>query len=86
MGIEDYAETQARLAAAADRLEREFVGVCDRSTVERMLAASAEEFSGRGVESFVATLAERFTRERLARRLRAPACSTRTRSKCSSSA
>ena len=65
MGIEDYAETKARLAAAADRLEAEFAGVSDRASIEKLLASSAEGFSGRGVESFVAILAERFTRERL---------------------
>jgi arsenate reductase len=65
VGIEDYAETQARLAAAADRLESEFEGIYDRAAIERLLGKAAQDFSGRGVESFVAILAERFTRERL---------------------
>ncbi len=65
MGIEDFTSNEARLAAAADRLTAEFQGIYDRSTIERLLAASAEQFTGRGVESFVSILAERFTRERL---------------------
>lgn len=65
MGIEDFTSTEARLAAAADRLAEEFDGIADRATIERLLEESAEDFSGRGVESFVAILAERFARERL---------------------
>jgi arsenate reductase (thioredoxin) len=72
VGIEDYAETQARLAltAAAERLESEFEGIYDRPEIERLLDGAAKDFSGRGVESFVAILAERFTRERLQARAR----------------
>jgi arsenate reductase len=65
MGIEDFTSTEARLKAAADRLSAEFGELYDRATIERMLESSAAAFSGRGVESFVAILAERFTRERL---------------------
>ena len=65
MGIEDFADSQLRLDAAADRLESEFAGIADRPTIEKLLADSAADFSGRGVESFVAILAERFARERL---------------------
>jgi arsenate reductase (thioredoxin) len=65
MGIEEFTSTEARLAAAADRLEAEFHGIHDRAEIEAMLQRSAEQFSGHEVESFVAILAERFTRERL---------------------
>jgi arsenate reductase (thioredoxin) len=65
VGIEDFTSTEARLAAACDRLCGEFEGIYDRKTIERLLDRSAQEFSGRGVESFVAILAERFARERL---------------------
>jgi arsenate reductase len=65
MGIEEFTSTEARLKAAADRLSSEFGGLHDRATIERLLASSAAAFSGRGVESFVAILAERFARERL---------------------
>jgi arsenate reductase (thioredoxin) len=65
MGIEDFTSTEARLKAAADRLSAEFGELYDRPTIERLLESSAAAFSGRGVESFVAILAERFTRERL---------------------
>jgi protein-tyrosine-phosphatase len=65
MGIEDYTDQETRLAAAADRLEAEFEGIADRATIEDLLNSSAEHYSGRGVESFVAIFAERFTRERL---------------------
>lgn len=65
MGIEDFTSTEARLAAACDRLCEEFDGIYDRKTIEQLLDRSAQEFSGRGVESFVAILAERFARERL---------------------
>jgi arsenate reductase (thioredoxin) len=65
MGLEDFAETESRLDAATDRLAEEFEGVYDRATIRRLLDSSANQFSGRGVESFVAILAERFTRERL---------------------
>jgi arsenate reductase (thioredoxin) len=65
MGIEDFTSTEARLKAAADRLSSEFGDLYDRPTIERLLESSAAAFTGRGVESFVAILAERFTRERL---------------------
>jgi protein-tyrosine-phosphatase len=65
VGIEEFTSTEARLVAAADRLATELEGIYDRSTIERLLRSSAEGFSGRGVESFVAILAERFARERL---------------------
>jgi protein-tyrosine-phosphatase len=65
MGIEDFTSTEARLVAAADRLSEEFDGIYDRATIEQLLESSAQQFQGRGVESFVAILAERFTRERL---------------------
>jgi protein-tyrosine-phosphatase len=65
MGIEEFADRDARLAAAADRLEAEFAGVADREVIEEMLNSAAEYYSGRGVELFVAIFAERFTRERL---------------------
>ena len=54
-----------RLAAAANRLDKEFDGIYERDAIEAALEESAEALSPNGVTPYVHILAERFTRERL---------------------
>lgn len=54
------------LEVAARQLESEFVGVFNRPTIEKFLAASYDEFAGRAtVVNYLPLLAERFARQRL---------------------
>lgn len=60
LGERDYLHT------AAQRLQREFVGVFGAETIERLLSNSLAQLSERAsLMTFVPLLAERFTRERL---------------------
>ncbi|MFW2512345.1 arsenate reductase ArsC [Demequina sp. SO4-13] len=54
------------LETAARQLESEFVGTFNRETIEKFLATSYDQFSGRAtVVNYLPLLAERFARQRL---------------------
>lgn len=51
------------------RLGREFSGVIDLTSIERVVRVEAEHFDGARVTDFVPVLTERFSRQRLRRML-----------------
>jgi protein-tyrosine-phosphatase len=59
-------DQQLALRAAAAQLAGEFAGTFNAETIERFLAASYDQFSGRAtIPNFVPLMAERFARQRL---------------------
>jgi arsenate reductase (thioredoxin) len=60
-------DQQLALRTAATRLQRDFTGTFGRETIERFLYTSYDQFASRAtVPNFLALLAERFARQRLA--------------------
>lgn len=65
MGLEEFTDISARLAATVEQLSNEFDGIFERSYVEVLVHSSARQLESASVASFVPILTHRFARERL---------------------